>query len=165
MPSAYEPCGLSQMVALRYGSLPIAHRTGGLRDTINLPITVDDGAAATDLQISAVINQQNALSGIVKSGAGTLLLTGANSYTGTTTVNGGTLTVGAGGTLGATTASLTVNNPNTGAGNGVIVNLPTAVDTVIGSLTGTIAVPSGGVKTVTSSSVKVVRSDLAVNDR
>ncbi|RYD20508.1 MAG: glycogen synthase [Verrucomicrobiaceae bacterium] len=34
MPSAYEPCGLAQMVGLRYGSLPIVHSTGGLRDTV-----------------------------------------------------------------------------------------------------------------------------------
>lgn len=34
MPSAYEPCGLAQLVALKYGSLPIVHRTGGLGDTI-----------------------------------------------------------------------------------------------------------------------------------
>jgi len=34
MPSSYEPCGLAQMIALRYGSLPIAHATGGLRDTV-----------------------------------------------------------------------------------------------------------------------------------
>jgi starch synthase len=34
MPSRYEPCGLTQMHAQRYGALPIAHATGGLSDTI-----------------------------------------------------------------------------------------------------------------------------------
>jgi len=38
MPSRYEPCGLTQMQAQRYGALPIAHATGGLADTI------EDGA-------------------------------------------------------------------------------------------------------------------------
>jgi starch synthase len=52
MPSRFEPCGLSQMYAQRFGSLPVAHKTGGLADTIHDGVT---GFLFSDLSVSGLM--------------------------------------------------------------------------------------------------------------
>ncbi len=73
----------------------------------------NDGTAATDLTISGIIS--SAASGLTKAGAGTMVLSGLNSYPGITTINAGTIKVGAAGAgsntpLGTTAAGTTVNS-------------------------------------------------------
>jgi starch synthase len=53
MPSRFEPCGLTQMQAQRYGALPVAHATGGLADTIDDGMT---GFLFSDLSCSGLMS-------------------------------------------------------------------------------------------------------------
>jgi autotransporter-associated beta strand protein len=76
-----------------------------------ITFTVNDGAAATDLLVSAAITEVWGSLGITKSGAGNLVLTGNNSYSGGTVVGGGTLSVGTLGNIGS--AWLALDNTST----------------------------------------------------
>jgi starch synthase len=57
MPSRYEPCGLNQMYSLRYGTIPIVHRTGGLADSVRHfdPLSGEGtGCVFNDFDVGAV---------------------------------------------------------------------------------------------------------------
>jgi len=54
MPSLWEPCGLGQMIAMRYGTLPVVRNTGGLADTVrNLSSDLGQGAGFVFSEYSA----------------------------------------------------------------------------------------------------------------
>jgi fibronectin-binding autotransporter adhesin len=74
-------------------------------------------------------------------------LTGANTYTGGTTINSGSLNLGVSGTLG--TGPLALNNTNTGAATPMYLVLATGANTTVGSLSGTLASASSGTNTAT----------------
>ncbi len=54
VPSRFEPCGLTQLYGLRYGTLPVVAKVGGLADTVTDIDTVTDGMGATGFQFTPV---------------------------------------------------------------------------------------------------------------
>ncbi len=65
MPSCTEPCGLAQMVALRYGTVPIVRQTGGLKDTI-----VDSGDSLGNGFTFATVNAYDMLTALNRANEG-----------------------------------------------------------------------------------------------
>src|SRR5207248_2207857 len=118
---------------------------GGTRTFTVAQGTVPSGV---DLSISAVI----ANGGLTKAGAGTLLLSNANTYSSGTTVSAGTLQLSGSGTLGSTSGGTTVNGgtllvnntsgSGTGTGNVTVNNTGTLGGT--GTISGNVIVNSGG---------------------
>ncbi|VWL85589.1 glycogen synthase [Oceanivirga miroungae] len=59
MPSRYEPCGLSQMIAMRYGAIPLVRETGGLKDSVtayNMQTNEGNGFSFTNFNADDMLN-------------------------------------------------------------------------------------------------------------
>ena len=147
-------------------------QTGGLVFNVG-----QSGAAGgVDLLVSSAIIQGTSAgsTGLVKTGLGTMALSGANTYTSQTSIQQGTLRVNAGGTLGATTAPATMGTGTAGT-LGTVSNLTINTGTQIGSLSvvsntsntttatniGQLSIASGSTLTLLSFSVGVAPSATA----
>jgi fibronectin-binding autotransporter adhesin len=96
--------------------------SGSFRLNITTTFTIADGAAATDLRISATVTEGFLGSRFIKTGAGTLELAGtnANTYTGGTTVNEGVLALNNDAIDGAVSKSLVIGDSTGAAGSAVV---------------------------------------------
>ena len=87
-----------------------------LRNNNSLPINVADGAAAVDFEVSGAIGQLLTVGGVTKSGAGTAVFSGVNTYTGNTFVDEGTLELTSTSQMQFVVTDAPASNQITGAG-------------------------------------------------
>ena len=125
------------------GSNTLNLGTGAITLGANRTVTV----AASTLTVGAIRDGGNAF-GLTKEGAGTLVLTGTHTYTGATTINAGTLTIGNINSLSSTGTAVTVNSGGTLSNN-------TNISSSIGSLAiyGGAMNQNGGTITASSASI------------
>jgi len=128
--------------------------TGGATGTVTSSgagaVTLTVGGDGTSTAYAGAIQNGSGTVSLVKTGAGTQTLSGSSSYTGTTTVNGGTLSIGADSGLGtapggATAASITLNNGTLATTEDMTLNANRGI--TLGAGHGTVSVTGG--KTLT----------------
>ncbi len=96
--------------------------TGQLRLNATRTFDVADGAAASDLTISAIVANGAATGAIIKTGSGLMTLSGNNTYTGGTTLSAGTLTFGNVNALSSGTLTFTGNSTLQSGASGTVAN-------------------------------------------
>ena len=161
--------------------------TGTANGTTNRDFTLTagttSGISVANSTVSLTISGNAAATtgGLTKSGAGTLTLNGTNTYTGATTINAGTLQIGAGSTTGSISSSSAITNngtllinrsdaitlSNTISGTGNLTKLGTNTLTLNGSsantYNGTTTVSAGNLTLDKTSGVVAVGGDLVLN--
>lgn len=112
------------------------HLTGGAADTAHSVIRVGDGSVAGASYVATINSELAGTAGLVKADTGTLILGGNNTYTGGTTISGGTLQVGNGGTVGSILGNV--------VDNGVLAFNRSDVNTFSGMISGAGALNQAG---------------------
>jgi fibronectin-binding autotransporter adhesin len=129
------------------GTLQLGNNTA--TGSINGGLAFNATAGTLEFKRSDNVTYSGAFSGtgsLTQAGAGNLTLTGANTYTGTTTVSAGTLTIGAGGTLG--TGNIVVSGGNLVGGTTAVQNFTGTSGSYSGILTGTTGLNKTGAGTL-----------------
>lgn len=126
------------------------------------PLTISNAVGATsdgvDMLISGSIQQLGGAYGVVKTGPGRLLFAATNTYSGETTINGGTLEIGGVGQLGSGSYAAVITN------NGVLYVNSSAAQTLSGMVSGTGLLTKASSGTLTLSGTNTYSGATAVNE-